>query len=64
MAQALYAREGVEEMHESLVRRSVNGNCRWNRDTARTLSAAGSKITSQRDFYVFLIPMLLVEAIR
>jgi ubiquinone/menaquinone biosynthesis C-methylase UbiE len=46
------------------ISRAVNGNCRWNRDTARTLSAAGFTITSRRDFYVFLIPMLLVKAIR
>jgi hypothetical protein len=44
------------------ISRAVNGNCRWNRDTARSLSAAGFTITSQRDFYVVLIPMLLVEA--
>jgi ubiquinone/menaquinone biosynthesis C-methylase UbiE len=46
------------------ISRAVNGNCRWNRDTARTLSAAGFTITSRHDFYIFLIPMLLVEAIR
>jgi ubiquinone/menaquinone biosynthesis C-methylase UbiE len=44
------------------ISRAVNGNCRWNRDTARTLSAAGFAISSRRDFYVLLIPMLLVEA--
>ncbi len=44
--------------------RAVNGNCRWNRDTSRTLSAAGFEITRRRDFSVFLIPMLLVEATR
>ena len=46
------------------ISRAVNGNCRWNRDTARTLSAAGFAISSRRDFYVLLIPMLLAEAIR
>jgi len=44
------------------ISRAVNGNCRWNRDTARTLSAAGFEITSRRDFNVLLVPMLLVEA--
>ncbi len=46
------------------ISRAVNGNCRWNRETARTLSAAGFTITRRRDFYIFLIPMLFVEAIR
>jgi ubiquinone/menaquinone biosynthesis C-methylase UbiE len=46
------------------ISRAVNGNCHWNRDTARTLSAAGFNIVSQRDFYVFLILMLFVEATR
>jgi ubiquinone/menaquinone biosynthesis C-methylase UbiE len=46
------------------ISRAVNGDCRWNRDTARTLSAAGFEIVSRRDFYVLLIPMLLVEATR
>lgn len=44
--------------------RAVNGNCHWNRNTARTLSAAGFDITSQHEFYIFAIPMLLVEATR
>jgi SAM-dependent methyltransferase len=44
------------------ISRAVNVNCSWNRNTARTLSAAGCDITSRRDFYVLLIPMLLVEA--
>lgn len=44
------------------ISRVVNGNCHWNRDTARTLSASGFTITSRRDFHVLLIPMLLVEA--
>ena len=46
------------------ISRAVNGNCRWNRDTTHTLSAAGFKIVNRRDFYVLLIPMLLVEATR
>ena len=46
------------------ISRAVNGNCRWNRDTARALSAAGFAISSRRDFYILLIPMLLVEAAR
>jgi ubiquinone/menaquinone biosynthesis C-methylase UbiE len=46
------------------ISRAVNGNCRWNRDTARTLSAADFEIVSRRDFYVLLIPMLLAEATR
>ncbi len=46
------------------ISRAVNGDCHWNRDTARTLSAAGFEIVSRRDFYVLLIPMLLVEATR
>lgn len=44
--------------------RALNGNCHWNRGTAHTLSAAGFTLTRRRDFYVFLIPMLLVEATR
>jgi hypothetical protein len=46
------------------ISRAVNGNCHWNRNTAGILSAAGFDITSRRDFYVFLIPMLFVEATR
>lgn len=46
------------------ISRAVNGNCHWNRNTAGILSVAGFDITSRRDFYVFLIPMLLVEATR
>jgi SAM-dependent methyltransferase len=46
------------------ISRAVNGNCHWNRNTAGILSAAGFDITNRRDFYVFLIPMLFVEATR
>jgi SAM-dependent methyltransferase len=46
------------------ISRAVNGNCHWNRNTAGILLAAGFDITSRRDFYVFLIPMLFVEATR
>ncbi len=69
----LYLLEHVRSRHAFLagvqtimtpISRAVNGNCRWNRDTARTLSAAGFEVTSRRDFYVLLIPMLLVEANR
>jgi SAM-dependent methyltransferase len=67
----LYLLEHVRSRHTFLagvqtimtpISRAVNGNCRWNRDTARTLSAAGFEVTSRRDFYFLLIPMLLVEA--
>jgi len=54
---------GVQNIMTPLSR-TVNGNCYWNRNTARTLSAAGFDIVSLRDFYIFLIPMLLVEATR
>jgi ubiquinone/menaquinone biosynthesis C-methylase UbiE len=69
----LYLLEHVRSRHAFLagvqtvmtpISRAVNGNCRWNRDTAHTLSAAGFEIVSQCDFYVLLIPMLLVEATR
>ena len=46
------------------VSRALHGNCHWNRDTARMLSMAGFEITTRRDFYVLLIPMLVVEATR
>jgi hypothetical protein len=34
------------------VSRALNGNCHWNRDTARTLSMAGFEITRRCDFYI------------
>jgi ubiquinone/menaquinone biosynthesis C-methylase UbiE len=46
------------------ISRVVNGNCHWNRNTLDILTAAGFDINNRRDFYVFLIPMLLVEATR
>lgn len=67
----LYLLEHVRSRHAFLaglqtvmtpISRAMNGNCRWNRDTARTLSEAGFEITSRRDFSVLLIPMLLAEA--
>jgi len=70
---ALYLLEHVRSRHAFLaglqtvmtpISRALNGNCRWNRDTARTLSEAGFEITSRRDFSVLLIPMLLAEASR
>jgi ubiquinone/menaquinone biosynthesis C-methylase UbiE len=69
----LYLLEHVRSRHAFLagiqtamtpISRAVNGNCRWNRDTAHTLLAAGFEIVSRRDFYVLLIPMLLAEATR
>jgi len=41
---------------------AVNGNCHWNCNTAALLSKAGFTFTKRRDFSIFLIPMLLVEA--
>ncbi len=69
----LYLLEHVRSRHAFLagiqtamtpISRAVNGNCRWNCDTALTLSAVGFEIVSRRDFYVLLIPMLLAEATR
>lgn len=44
------------------ISRVVNGNCHWNRNTARIISAVGLNVTHQRDFSIALIPMLLIEA--
>jgi ubiquinone/menaquinone biosynthesis C-methylase UbiE len=69
----LYLLEHVRSRHALLagvqtvmtpISRAVNGNCRWNRDTARTLTMAGFEITRRRDFSIFLIPMLLAKATR
>jgi ubiquinone/menaquinone biosynthesis C-methylase UbiE len=69
----LYLLEHVRSRHAFLagvqtvmtpISRAVNGNCRWNCDTAHTLSAAGFEIVSRRDFSILLIPILLIEATR
>ncbi|HEY1350676.1 MAG TPA: class I SAM-dependent methyltransferase [Ktedonobacteraceae bacterium] len=40
------------------------GNCHWNRNTGEAVLAAGFEIRQQRSFTLWLLPMLLLQAVR
>jgi ubiquinone/menaquinone biosynthesis C-methylase UbiE len=40
------------------------GNCHWNRKTGEAVLAAGFEIRQQRSFTLWLLPMLLLQAVR
>jgi ubiquinone/menaquinone biosynthesis C-methylase UbiE len=46
------------------ITRLVSGNCHWNRDTARTVAAAGFQIEQKRDLSGILIPQIVLKATR
>ena len=46
------------------INRIVAGNCHWNRDTEKTVSEAGFQIEQRRDIVGFLLPFVVLRAIK
>ncbi len=46
------------------ITRLVAGNCHWNRDTEQTVLEAGFKIEQRRDIRWFLMPFVVLHAVR
>ena len=46
------------------INRMIAGNCHWNRNTEKTVRAAGFQIEQRRDIAGFLLPFVVLRAIR
>jgi ubiquinone/menaquinone biosynthesis C-methylase UbiE len=46
------------------VMRIVAGNCHWNRNTEKTVIEAGFQVEQRRDIAGFLLPMVVLHAVR
>ena len=46
------------------INRMVAGNCHWNRDTEKTVSEAGFQIEQRRDVEGFVLPFVVLRAVK
>lgn len=46
------------------INRRIAGNCHWNRDTEKTVSEAGFQVEKRRDIEGFMLPFVVLRALR
>jgi hypothetical protein len=46
------------------IARLVAGNCHWNRNTEKTVIEAGFKIEQRRDIKWFVMPFIVLQAVK
>ena len=46
------------------INRMIAGNCHWNRDTEKTVRAAGFQIEQRRDIAGFVLPFVVLRAVK
>jgi len=46
------------------ITRRLTGNCHWDRDTAKTVAEAGFKIEQRRDITRFMLPLVVLHAMK